>query len=84
MTHVKKMISHVNAGTGDEVSIEELAYLIRDIVRYEGEIIFDSSKPDGVQRKLMDSTAIKEMGWSPSITLHEGLKETYEYFLSQD
>lgn len=84
MTHVKKMVSHVNAGTGDEVSIKDLAYLIKDVVSYEGKIIFDSSKPDGVQRKLMDSDAIKQMGWNPSIELHDGLNKTYEYFLSHE
>ena len=73
----------VNVGTGKDLSIEELALLIKDIVGYKGEIIFDSTKPDGVMRKMMDVSKLNALGWKYSIGLKEGIAEVYAAFASQ-
>jgi len=75
-------IDLINVGTSEEVSIKELAVLIKKVVGFSGDLIFDRSKPDGMQRKLLDSSRIFEMGWRPSITLETGLRELYETFLT--
>lgn len=67
----------VNIGCGEDVSIKELAELVKEIVGYTGEIVFDSSKPDGTPRKLMDVSKINEMGWKAKIGLREGIAEVY-------
>ncbi len=67
----------INVGTGDEISILDLAQLIRKIVGYEGTIIHDSSKPDGTPRKLMDNSRLTALGWKSTITLEEGIREVY-------
>jgi GDP-L-fucose synthase len=67
----------VNIGTGEEISIKDLAYLIKDIVGYKGEIIFDTTKPDGTPRKLMDNTKLHSLGWNYSIPLREGIQRVY-------
>lgn len=72
----------INVGTSEEVSIKELAVLIKKVVGFSGDLVFDRSKPDGMQRKLLDSSRIFEMGWRPSITLETGLRELYETFLT--
>lgn len=69
---------HVNVGTGQELSIADLASLIGEIVNYEGEIVYDSSKPDGTPRKLLDVSKLLSMGWQPSISLQEGLSKTIQ------
>ena len=74
----------VNVGTSEEVSIRALAGLIKKVVGFSGDLIFDRNKPDGMQRKLLDSSQIFEMGWQPSITLEAGLKELYEIFLTSE
>ena len=68
----------INVGSGEECTIAELAIKISKIINYKGSFIFDSSKPDGVMRKLMDSSKLKKLGWSPSITLDKGLKQTID------
>lgn len=68
----------VNIGCGYDVSIKELALLIKDVVGYEGEIIFDATKPDGTPRKLMDVSKINQLGWTSKITLEQGIKMVYE------
>ncbi|MDB4315201.1 GDP-L-fucose synthase [Cyclobacteriaceae bacterium] len=73
----------VNIGCGIDVSIKELAEIICFIVGYKGALVFDSSKPDGVMRKLMSSEKINEMGWKPSINLEEGIKKSIEEFKSK-
>lgn len=72
---------HVNVGTGEEVSIARLAELIKVTVGYDGEIAFDTTKPDGTPRKLMDSSKLFAMGWKPKVKLESGLKAAYEDFL---
>lgn len=71
----------INIGTGEDISIKDLAYLIKDIVNYEGELVFDNTKPDGMPKKLLDVSKMKKYGFSPSINLKEGLKSTYEFYL---
>ena len=69
-----------NVGYGEEVTIMELAELVKKTVGFEGEIVMDASKPDGTMRKLTDISRIKALGWEPKITLETGLKETYRWF----
>ena len=71
-----------NVGSGEEISIKELALLIQEIVGHKGEIIWDKSKPNGTPRKLLDSTNFKTLGWKPNIRTEEGIKKTYESFTS--
>jgi len=75
--------NHLNVGYGEDVSIEELVQSIADVVGFKGEIKYDSSKPEGVNRKLLDSTKLNQLGWKPKITLEEGLKNTYADFLAR-
>lgn len=70
-----------NVGTGHDLSIEDLAILIQHIVGHKGEIVWDSSKPDGTPRKLMDVSRLKDEGWTYSIELENGIESTYEWFL---
>lgn len=76
--------THINVGYGTDVTIRELAEIIGDLVGFRGTIEFDSSKPDGTPRKLMDSGVAREFGWSPVTDLKEGLKFAYEDFLSRE
>ena len=71
----------LNIGSGQEVSIKDLALKIQKLVNYEGEIMYDLSKPDGNPRKLIDSTKINELGWKSKINIDEGLEKTYQWFL---
>ncbi|MFP5270613.1 GDP-L-fucose synthase [Coleofasciculus sp.] len=73
-------IQFVNVGTGEEVSIKELALLIKAVIGYEGELKFDSSKPDGTPRKLLDTSKINAAGWQPKISLKQGIELTYQWF----
>lgn len=68
---------HVNIGTGVDIQIKDLAQLIAEIVDFKGDIIYDTSKPDGTPRKLMDTTKINTMGWKPNISLKEGIESVY-------
>ncbi|WEK03777.1 MAG: GDP-L-fucose synthase [Candidatus Devosia phytovorans] len=74
---------HVNVGSGEDISILDLAHLVSSVVGYRGEIVRDLSKPDGTPRKLMDAGAIRALGWSPNIQLERGIVDTYEWFLQQ-
>ncbi len=74
-------IQFVNVGTGEEVSIKDLALLIKAVVGYEGELKFDSSKPDGTPRKLLDTSKINAAGWQPKTSLKKGLELTYQWFV---
>jgi GDP-L-fucose synthase len=73
----------VNIGTGEDLSIKELAELVKETVGYQGEITFDASKPDGTPRKLMDVTKLHSKGWKHTIELPEGIKMAYQDFLSK-
>jgi GDP-L-fucose synthase len=69
---------HVNVGIGEDISIKDLALLIKKIVGYEGNLVWDTSKPDGTPRKLMDVSKINDMGWNAKIGLEEGIRDVYE------
>ena len=71
-----------NVGSGEEVSIKELAGIVADVTGYDGAIAWDSSKPDGTPRKLLDSSRIRATGWRPQISLRDGLKRTYDWYVS--
>jgi GDP-L-fucose synthase len=70
----------INVGTGEDITIKELSNMISDIVGYSGETIWDTSKPNGTPRKLLDVTKIKSLGWEPKISLQEGIKKTYQWY----
>ena len=72
---------HINCGAGSDVSIRRLAEIVADVVGYRGEIIFDTTKPDGTPRKLMDSSRIAALGWKPEISLEDGIKNAYQWYL---
>lgn len=71
----------VNIGSGKEISIRELAETIRDVTGYGGEIVFDTTKPDGTSRRVLDNSKITAMGWKPKTDIREGLQREYEYYL---
>jgi GDP-L-fucose synthase len=71
----------VNVGCGEDVTIRQLAELICDVVGFKGEIVFDSTKPDGTPRKLLDVSKINALGWSPQIPLRDGIAQTYQWYL---
>ena len=73
---------HINIGSGVDVSIKELVGILNDVIGYEGKFVWDSSKPDGMPKKLMDSTKLQQMGWKCKHTLREGLIKTYEWYLN--
>jgi len=75
-------ISHINIGTGEDIKISELAKLISKIVGYDGKINYDSSKPDGTPRKLLDVTRVHNLGWNHQTSLEVGIRKTYEWFLN--
>ena len=68
----------VNIGSGEEISIKKLAFLIKDIVGFEGTIVFDTSKPDGTPRKITDTTKLHQLGWEHTISLKEGIEQVYQ------
>ena len=74
---------HVNVGTGTDVSIKELAQLICKVVGYSGKIVFDTSKPDGTPKKLLDVSKINSLGWKAKVSLEEGIRKTYEWYLKE-
>jgi len=76
--------SHINVGTGVDCTISELAETIAKVTGFKGKIAFDTSKPDGTPRKLLDISRLKSLGWEPSVSLEEGLRSTYQWFLSNE
>ena len=75
-------LTHINIGTGEDLTIRELAETIADVVGFEGELVFDSSKPDGTPRKLLDVSLLHSLGWQHQFTLREGIEKTYLWYLS--
>ena len=76
-------ISHINIGTGEDIEIGKLAELIKEIVGFNGKIEYDTTKPDGTPKKLLDVSRVNQLGWKHSTTLREGLRKTYEWFLQE-
>jgi GDP-L-fucose synthase len=81
--HTQAMLSHINVGCGEDLSIADLARAIADVVGYSGDIQFDLSKLDGTPRKLMDSSRLRSLGWKPRIDLPSGLADTYLDFVEK-
>lgn len=82
--NTQPMLSHINVGSGTDVSIMELAQMVAAVTGFQGRITNDPSKPDGALRKLMDVSRLGNMGWRARVGLEAGIKETYEWFLAQD
>ena len=76
--------SHLNVGVGTDIPIAELAQVIADVVGWDGEFTHDTSMPDGTPRKLVDTTALTELGWTASIGLREGIEQTYRWYLDHE
>lgn len=70
----------INVGYGEDISIKELAFMIKEVTEFEGELFFDETKPDGMPRKLLDVTKMNALGWRPKTNLKRGLEKTYEWF----
>lgn len=81
MEHKGDIPDLINIGTGEDISIGEVAQMIKKIMGYKGDIVFNTNQPDGTMRKLLDISRIKEMGWKPEISLEEGLKRAIEFYL---
>ena len=79
--NTEPMLSHINVGTGIDISILELAQKVADVTGFNGRIVTDPTKPDGTVRKLMDVSRLTQMGWSAKIGLEQGIVETYQWFL---
>jgi nucleoside-diphosphate-sugar epimerase len=77
-------LSHINIGSGTDVTIAELAALVAEVTGFKGRIVFDHSKPDGTPRKLMDVSRLARMGWQARIGLREGLREAYQWYLQAE
>ena len=73
--------THINIGTGEDLPIYELAFIIKDIVSYDGDIVWDTSKPDGTPRKLLDISKIKSFGWKPRTSLTDGIEKVYRWYV---
>ncbi|BBU98263.1 GDP-L-fucose synthase [Providencia rettgeri] len=80
-TNTQSMLSHVNVGTGVDCTIREMAEAMAQVVGFKGKVLFDSTKPDGTPRKLMDVSRLKSLGWAYSVELEDGLSKTYQWFL---
>ena len=80
--NTQPMLSHINVGTGIDCTIRELAETIARVTNFDGQLVFDATKPDGAPRKLMDVSRLAALGWRATITLEEGLRDAYAWFLA--
>ena len=80
MQNTQPMLSHINVGTGTDVTIKELAIMVKDVVGFTGQLIFDRTKPDGTSRKLLDVSVLSNLGWKSNISLKSGLERSYADF----
>jgi GDP-L-fucose synthase len=78
------MLSHINVGTGIDVTIREMAETMKEVTGYKGNLTFDTTKPDGAPRKLIDITRLENMGWTYNVDLKDGLGKTYEWYLTRE
>ena len=81
--NTQSMLSHINLGTGKDITIREMAETMKEVVGFEGKLTFDTTEPDGAPRKLIDVTRLRKMGWKYSVDLKEGLATTYEWYLNR-
>ena len=79
--HTDPMASHINVGTGQDCTIAQLAHTLAQVIGFEGKVVFDTSKPDGTPRKLLSVDKLRSLGWQAQIPLHQGLEQTYAWFL---
>jgi len=79
--NTQPMLSHINVGTGKDVTIRKVAETMKQVVGYKGKLIFDTEKPDGSAKKLVNITRLAGMGWSFSVSLKDGLIETYRWYI---
>ena len=75
--------SPINLGTGEEITIKNLSKIIKNVIGYKGKINFDSSKPEGVKRKILNNNKIKKLKWRPKFTLEDGIEITYQCYLKE-
>jgi len=80
----KMEVSHINIGCGEDLSIAKLADIIAKVIDFKGEIRYDSTKPDGTPRKLLDTTRLKNLGWIPVVSLQEGIRKSYAWYLEHE
>jgi GDP-L-fucose synthase len=81
--NIQAMLSHINVGTGVDVTIREMAETMKEVVGYKGKLIFDKTKPDGAPRKLIDVSRLQLMGWHYQVSIKKGLKKTYNWYLNE-
>ena len=81
--NTKPMLSHINVGTGKDLTIREMVEIMKKVVGYKGKLVFDNTKPDGAARKLIDISLLSSLGWEYSVDLKEGLEKTYEWYLEK-
>jgi len=81
--NTKPMLSHINLGTGEDITIREMAETMKEVVGFDGKLSFDITKPDGAPRKLIDVSRLSNLGWTYTVDLKAGLEKTYEWYLSQ-
>jgi GDP-L-fucose synthase len=79
--HTQPMLSHINVGTGIDCTIKEMAETMKAVVGFQGDIVWDTTKPDGTPRKLMDVSRLEKLGWKAKTSLKDGLNMTYQWFL---
>ena len=83
-SNTKPMLSHINVGTGIDITIREMAEVMKQVVGFKGEMVFDATKPDGAPRKLIDVSRLSDMGWKYSTDLEDGFDITYKWYLNRD
>ncbi len=83
-SETESMLSHINIGTGTDITIKDVAQTVKEVVGFCGEIVFNTKMPDGTKRKLLDVSKIDNLGWKPIIALKDGLKDTYKWFLENN
>ena len=81
--NTQPMLSHINVGTGVDVTIREMAETMKEVVGFKGKLTFDTTKPDGAPRKLIDVTRLENMGWKYSVDLRKGIEKTYDWYLEE-
>jgi nucleoside-diphosphate-sugar epimerase len=82
--NTQPMLSHINVGTGKDVTIREMAQTMKEVVGFKGRLSFDATKPDGAPRKLIDVSRLKNMGWECSTNLEKGLEKTYKWYINEE
>ena len=79
-----EQISHINIGSGEEISIKELAILIKEVIDFDGDLTFNRNMPDGMKRKLLETSRLNKLGWRSQISLNDGIQSVYFWYKSQN